>query len=998
MKTCPLCLSGLPPTTLNRDSVMEHGDDEQNTTTKEYDYDDDDNLEETIAVEQQQNKKHKKKKKKKHSDNHRKQQRSSSTRRDEQKSPRSRPRSPSPQSPYRPRRHYNNKKNDQDDDNNGPSAPRKLVFDQNNNETATSSPPTRPTHSPSQQHSSSHHPTSRHYNNNRKYDTEDFEGRKMNGHAGRQFVEKDSKERYWNEEGGGLGGGSVQQQQHHRMDQGGGRRSGGNHPSPDGYYDTAHDGYDVKGTQQQQQQQQHQREYRYENDGRGSSVGSYRSSDFRQSEVSNSSQGSSHYSSAAERAISRSRSRCRRQNEEIISQGSSTRHSSSALSVGSHYSGSAAAQSHHDVVDDTVSDDDDEGSYSSTSSDEESFENDNETDSNTGSHVSFREELSVGSFSHHGRQQQSEWTSLRRNQQVNSGGGISQQHHHHQEQQQQQWTSPQYEQQQHQQSQSSVRPNPQDYHEYHPNQTSQLSAAERMMRHRQYNTSPSPPLQHEANPRSQSSQSPQQAQFDGQEEDESDTTNNNDDNDENDEREVLEPEDVSIISMNSSASRNLLRAKLQKRREAGSKKHEQDPDDDDDYDDDDERPIKTFEYDQKGRCVRHPHVRLRKKKMIKGWVTLLSNCPECCLDEMKRVKKKYQDRVCSPGGGNSVQSNSVSSAKKKKKKKKKKKSSSQLPPITQLNVSHNSRGSGVDDSSTGTASTFTIASSSNTSGRWQNYLTCNASVASAPTPTTARVTRLPYNDQYNGNGWYTGQVSMAGIPNGWGMMNYANGHTFEGEWRNGVSVTKTREAPPALGKGGEGNFYNTSHRHYPSHHQDQAHSSSPHEQRRGGSAIDPPVSRRQMTQLEPLRESPSRSIPSRSKFDPRSRIVSNMPYRDNRGFVIGAYTGEVDEFNVPNGIGKMRYNDGFISDGRWIDGELDNGYNVTDDEDGDDDASCRSRGARSVPGITRYHYDGYQQNSNTSTYPRQNLESKLSSLEAKLSTMEFNGKADWRPK
>lgn len=526
------------------------------------------------------------------------------------------------------------------------------------------------------------------------------------------------------------------------------------------------------------------------------------------------------------------------------------------------------------------------------------------------------------------------------------------------------------------------------------------------MRHHQYNTtSTSPPLQqHQANNYYQSSQSPQQqTQSDSQDEeedDESDNTNNDDD-----EQEVLEPEDVSIISMNSSASRNLLRAKLQKRREAISKKFEQDPSND--YDDD-ERPIKTFEYDQKGRCVRHPHVRLRKKKMIKGWVSVLSNCPECCLDEMKRVKKKYQDRVLSSpgGGGNSVHSSSVGSSKKKKKKqrrkKKKKKSSSQLPPITQLNVSHNSRGSGVDDSSSGTASTFTIASSSNTSGRWQNYLTCNASVASAPTPTTARVTRLPYNDQYHGNGWYTGQVSMAGIPNGWGMMNYANGHTFEGEWRNGVSVTKTREAPPIFGRGGEGNFYNTSHhRQYPSHHQDQAHSSSPHEQhRRGGGAIDPPVSRRQiMTQLEPLRESPSRSIPSRSKFETKSRIVSNMPYRDNRGFVIGAYTGEVDEFNVPNGIGKIRYNDGLSSDGRWIDGELDDGYNVTDDEDGDDDSSCRSRSARSVPGSTRYHYDGYQQNSNTtSTYPGQNLESKLSSLEAKLSTMEFNGKGNWRPK
>ena len=147
-----------------------------------------------------------------------------------------------------------------------------------------------------------------------------------------------------------------------------------------------------------------------------------------------------------------------------------------------------------------------------------------------------------------------------------------------------------------------------------------------------------------------------------------------------------------------------------------------------------------------------------------------------------------------------------------------------------------------------------------------------------------------------------------------------------------------------------------------------------------------------MTQLETLRENPSPLIRSRNRADQRSRIVSNMPYRDNRGFVIGAYTGEVDEYRVPNGIGKMRYNDGLVSEGRWVDGELEDGYNVTDDEGGDDDASYRSSSGRSAH--SRNHYDGYQ-NNNTSSYPGENLQSKLSNLETRISAMGLNNSEDW---
>mmetsp|Transcript_11428 Transcript_11428/g.24737 ORF Transcript_11428/g.24737 Transcript_11428/m.24737 type:complete len:954 (+) Transcript_11428:310-3171(+) len=71
--------------------------------------------------------------------------------------------------------------------------------------------------------------------------------------------------------------------------------------------------------------------------------------------------------------------------------------------------------------------------------------------------------------------------------------------------------------------------------------------------------------------------------------------------------------------------------------------------------DDDADRIDTNEYDRKGRCVRHPHVRLRKKKLFgRGWKVLMSACPDCCVDELKRIrlveegKRKASKRPSAP--------------------------------------------------------------------------------------------------------------------------------------------------------------------------------------------------------------------------------------------------------------------------------------------------------------------------------------------------------------
>lgn len=46
------------------------------------------------------------------------------------------------------------------------------------------------------------------------------------------------------------------------------------------------------------------------------------------------------------------------------------------------------------------------------------------------------------------------------------------------------------------------------------------------------------------------------------------------------------------------------------------------------------------EFDPKsGRCLRHPHVRLRKKKLFgRGWKVMMSACPDCCVAELCRIR------------------------------------------------------------------------------------------------------------------------------------------------------------------------------------------------------------------------------------------------------------------------------------------------------------------------------------------------------------------------
>lgn len=427
--------------------------------------------------------------------------------------------------------------------------------------------------------------------------------------------------------------------------------------------------------------------------------------------------------------------------------------------------------------------------------------------------------------------------------------------------------------------------------------------------------------------------------------------------------------------------------------------------------------INTGEFDERGYCKRHPIVRLRKKKFMRGWKVLLSNCPECCLEEMRRVKasrnevrkksreskKKKSSRKGTEGdsrsgnksrsskskeGSSKSRDSKNSKSRSSKESRSKKKKSSKNPPISQVNLrSAASTGSGndtdrggaeeYDDSrSIGTASTITISSyTHSTGGKWQNYANDGQSSVGSRSAVSggsggsarsagsgkkdgkaskaARVTRMPYTDTYGEHGWYTGQVDgTTGTPHGMGTMNYGNGAVYEGEWRDGVSATpsKTREEPLLSGSsgvmsGGVGGISSRNSMPRPYGYRPQTTPMRRIPSFSGGRSYLATLNEDGSSSDYEYASSASSRSRSRSMSVPRSHsaspptmpplertVVCGMLWTDVNG-TSGAYTGEVNGLNIPDGMGSMRYDHGFVTEGSWRDGEM---SGMDDDDDADD--------------------------------------------------------------
>lgn len=374
--------------------------------------------------------------------------------------------------------------------------------------------------------------------------------------------------------------------------------------------------------------------------------------------------------------------------------------------------------------------------------------------------------------------------------------------------------------------------------------------------------------------------------------------------------------------------------------------------------------INTCDCDERGWCRRHPTtVQLRKKNIFRStWQVLLSQCPECCLDEMKRVRdvqkqlrKKGVVRLNSTSessgrsesgetsshtssrGGRSGGGNTKASRRENEKKRSSK--TNKNPPISQLNLrSTKSSGGSVDHyddtRSVGTASTVTNSSHTHsTGGRLQSSTNLSPGSPSGSANdvrgdyanqvghsceddcgSTAHVTRMPYIDEPHG--WYTGQVDPStGTPHGDGTMNYANGAVCYSEWSYGMRAnhpTEIQEEQFSLGGGG-GYSYPRQLRHH--------HSSYRSPIRHGGRSYLATLSEDGTSSDYEYADGPPTQQQQQQHQQQQSAVVCGMMWMDQCGNT-GAYTGEVNFLSIPHGIGSMRYDQGDVSEGMWRNGEI----------------------------------------------------------------------------
>lgn len=249
-------------------------------------------------------------------------------------------------------------------------------------------------------------------------------------------------------------------------------------------------------------------------------------------------------------------------------------------------------------------------------------------------------------------------------------------------------------------------------------------------------------------------------------------------------------------------------------------------------------------FDDRGRCVHHPHIRLRKKKLLGGWKIILVNCPDCCIENMLRMRESGVGRASRGSGKKSRGANASNSTPRSPGEDSNHKTPAQgnhlnhpygrhpnqdspssstnnsMPPISQLMIRTPShyQGNNVDHNNSDDFSEASeITYGTRTNSHYEHPPSVNRGnggiAGTVPRqqqqryeqdipPSNSgphRVTRMPFTDAYGDKGWYTGEVaSGSGLPHGQGSMHYCDGRIRGGWWSNGL----------AAGGGGGGNNNN----------------------------------------------------------------------------------------------------------------------------------------------------------------------------------------------
>lgn len=188
------------------------------------------------------------------------------------------------------------------------------------------------------------------------------------------------------------------------------------------------------------------------------------------------------------------------------------------------------------------------------------------------------------------------------------------------------------------------------------------------------------------------------------------------------------------------------------------------------------------------------------------------------------------------------------------------------------------------------------------------------------------VKKMKYRDDAGEEGLYTGYVNGEYQPHGRGKIVYANGDKYEGTWCEGSKVhgkssrgkdgcnnsssgNRAREEDRAFTRddGSRGNERSSSRR---------MRQNSDNNSQEDGSIHRPKPPHHQQSvkkQMDDYREMYTDVFPVILE----SKKVKGMRFIDYYGDP-GRYTGEVNDANMPHGMGEMTYDHGLFQSGKWV--------------------------------------------------------------------------------
>ena len=332
--------------------------------------------------------------------------------------------------------------------------------------------------------------------------------------------------------------------------------------------------------------------------------------------------------------------------------------------------------------------------------------------------------------------------------------------------------------------------------------------------------------------------------------------------------------------------------------------------------------LNTAEYDKKGRCIRHPAIRLRKKKIFGGWKIIIGHCPECCLDEMRRVR----DEIGAENSNDSDYDNNNESPRRrsrkskdrdrqrksdKKKKKRRDRDRSNRDRSNRHNVRNEdsfSHSEDIGNSSDGHHHHHHSSSQYMSHNGSSMYLNDNNNIK--PRRLDQHVGHPQHKQQLNNN-----IDDQPSVGTGSTAMNSSMDGTVNSNMSPRVGYPHTGHGGPAGSSGG--------------YQQYQINR-------------NPPPQAANNNYHRHINQSPDNFPSPAAKPPPPPRtMVLSMAFTDPQTGQRGTYTGQVNSINhKPDGKGTVYYANGNIAEGSWSNGIL------LDDSSGEEDDDDELSGSR----------------------------------------------------